>query len=57
VRQALGRNDRHGDAKDLQRRAELLLALAKTARDDNYIQLADRILDRADQPFEEARIR
>jgi hypothetical protein len=57
VRQALGRNDRHGDAKDLQRRAELLLALAKTARDDNYIQLADHILDRADQPFEEARIR
>jgi hypothetical protein len=57
VRQALGRNDRHGDAKDLRRRAELLLALAKTARDDNYIQLADHILDRADQLFEEARIR
>jgi hypothetical protein len=45
------------DAKGLRRRAELLLALAKKARDDNYTQLADYILDRADQLFEEARIR
>ena len=45
------------DAEGLRRRAENLLALAKKARDDNYIQLADYILDRADQLFEEARIR
>jgi hypothetical protein len=45
------------DAQGLQRRAENLLALAKKARDDNYTQLADYILDRADQLFEEARIR
>jgi hypothetical protein len=45
------------DAKGLRRRAELLLALANKARDDNYTQLADYILDRADQLFEEARIR
>ncbi len=45
------------DAKSLRRRAELLLALAKKARDDSYTQLADYILDRADQLFEEARIR
>ena len=44
------------DAKGLRRRAELLLALANKARDDNYTQLADYILDRADQLFEEARI-
>jgi hypothetical protein len=45
------------DAEGLQRRAENLLALAKKARDDNYSQLADHILDRADQLFEESRIR
>jgi len=45
------------DAKSLRRRAELLLALAKKARDESYTQLADYILDRADQLFEEARIR
>src|SRR5580700_4167257 len=45
------------DAKGLRRRAELLLALANKARDDNYTQLADYILARADQLFEEARIR
>ena len=45
------------DAKGLRRRAELLLALANKAREDNYTQLADYILDRADQLFEEARIR
>jgi hypothetical protein len=45
------------DAIGLRRRAELLLALAKKARGDNYAQLADYILDRADQLFEEARIR
>ena len=45
------------DAKGLRRRAELLLALANKARDDNYTELADYILDRADQLFEEARIR
>ena len=45
------------DAKGLRRRAELLLALANKARDDNYTQLADYILDRADQLFEEARVR
>jgi|SRR5580704_9024322 hypothetical protein len=32
-------------------------ALAKTARDDHYIQLADYICDKADQLFEEARVR
>ena len=45
------------DAKGLRRRAEHLLALAKKARDDSYTQLADYILDRADQLFEEVRIR
>jgi hypothetical protein len=45
------------DAGALHRRAENLLPLAKKARDDNYAQLADYILDRADQLFEEARIR
>jgi hypothetical protein len=45
------------DAEGLRRRAENLLAMANKARDDNYIQLADHILDRADQLFEEARIR
>jgi hypothetical protein len=45
------------DAQGLQRRAENLHALAKKARDDRYIQLSDYILDRADQLFEEARIR
>jgi hypothetical protein len=44
-------------AEGLRRRAENLLALANKARDDNYPQLADYILDRADQLFEEARIR
>ena len=46
-----------GDAEGLRRRAENLLALAKKARDDNYTQLADYILDRADRLFEDARIR
>jgi hypothetical protein len=45
------------DAEGLRRRAENLHALAKKARNDNYTQLADYILDRADQLFEEARIR
>jgi hypothetical protein len=45
------------DARGLRRRAEHLLALANKARDDNYTQLADYILDRANQLFEEARIR
>jgi len=45
------------NAEGLRRRAENLHALAKKARDDNYRQLADYILDRADQLFEEARIR
>jgi hypothetical protein len=45
------------DAESLRRRAENLHALAKKARDDNYTQLADYILDRADQLFEEANIR
>jgi hypothetical protein len=45
------------DVEGLQRRAANLLALAKKARVDNYAQLADYILDRADQLFEEARIR
>jgi hypothetical protein len=45
------------DAEGLQRRAQNLLALAKKARDESYTQLADYILDRADQLFEEARIR
>jgi hypothetical protein len=41
----------------LQRRAENLRALAKKAQDDHHVQLADYIRDRADQLFEEARIR
>ena len=45
------------DAEGLRRRAENLRALAKKARDDHYIQLADYIRDKADQLFEEARIR
>jgi hypothetical protein len=45
------------DAEGLRRRAENLRALAKKARDDNYTQLADYIIDKADQLFEEARIR
>jgi hypothetical protein len=45
------------NAEGLRRRADNLHALAKKARDDNYTQLADYILDRADQLFEEARIR
>jgi hypothetical protein len=45
------------DAKGLRRRAENLRALAKKARDDHYIQLADYIRHKADQLFEEARIR
>ena len=45
------------DAEGLQRRAENLLALSKKARDDSYTELADFILDEADQLFEEARIR
>jgi hypothetical protein len=44
-------------AESLRRRAENLHVLAKNARNDNYTQLADYILDRADQLFEEARIR
>jgi hypothetical protein len=45
------------DAEGLRRRAENLRALAKKARDDNYTQLADYILDKANQLFEEVRIR
>jgi len=45
------------DADGLRRRAENLRALAKKARDDHHIQLADNIRDRADQLFEEARVR
>jgi hypothetical protein len=45
------------DADGLRRRAAHLLAMAKKARDDNYTQLADYIVDRADQLFEEAKIR
>jgi hypothetical protein len=45
------------DAQGLQRGAENLRALAKKAQDDHHIQLADYIRDRADQLFEEARIR
>jgi hypothetical protein len=45
------------NAEGLRRRAKNLQALAKKARDDNHTQLADYILDRADQLFEEAKIR
>jgi hypothetical protein len=45
------------DAEGLRRRAANLRALAKKARDDHYIQLADYISHRADQLFEAARIR
>ena len=45
------------DAEGLRRRAENLRALAKKARDDNYTQLADYILYKANQLFEEVRIR
>ena len=44
------------DDAGLRRRAENLRALAKKARDDHYIQLADYIRDRADQLLEKARI-
>jgi hypothetical protein len=45
------------DAEGLRSRAAHLLAMAKKARDDKYTQLADYILDRTDQLFEEAKIR
>ena len=45
------------DAEGLRRRAENLRALAKKAREDSYIQLAEYISDKADQLFEEARVR
>ena len=45
------------DAEGLRRRAENLRALAKKAREDRYIQLADYISDKADQLLEEARVR
>ena len=45
------------DAEGLRRRAENLRALAKKAREDRYILLADYISDKADQLFEEARVR
>ena len=45
------------DAEGLRRRAENLRALAKKAREDRYIQLANYISDKADQLFEEARVR
>jgi hypothetical protein len=45
------------DPEGLRRRAENLRALANKAREDRYIQLADYISDKADQLFEEARVR
>jgi hypothetical protein len=45
------------EAEGLRRRAAKLLPLAKQARDDNYTRLADYILDKSAQLFEEAKIR
>jgi hypothetical protein len=42
------------DTENLRRRANLLLALAQKARDDDYIKLAENIVDRATQLFDEA---
>jgi hypothetical protein len=42
------------DSENLRRRANLLLALAQKARDDDYIKLAANIVDRATQLFDEA---
>jgi hypothetical protein len=43
------------NADGLRRRAGSLRALAKKARDDHYILLADYISNKADRLFEEAR--
>jgi hypothetical protein len=42
------------DTENLRRRANLLLTLAQKARDDDYIKLAENIVDRATQLFDEA---
>lgn len=56
LRKAPGRVVR-SDAAGLRRRAEHLFMLAKFARDQNYIPLADNITNRAIQLLEEAKIR
>jgi hypothetical protein len=45
------------DAESLRRRANLLLLLAQKARNDEHIKLAENIVDRATQLFEEAIIK
>ena len=45
------------DSENLRRRANLLLLLAQTARNDEHIKLAENIVDRATQLFEEAIIK
>ncbi len=42
------------DAQNLRHRATLLRLLAQKARDDNYIDLAQNITERATQLFDEA---
>jgi hypothetical protein len=42
------------DAESLRRRANLLLLLAQKARNDEHIKLAENIVDRATQLFDEA---
>jgi hypothetical protein len=42
------------DAETLRRRANLLLLLAQMARNDEHIKLAENIVDRATQLFDEA---
>jgi hypothetical protein len=42
------------DAESLRRRANLLLLLAQQARNDEHIKLAENIVDRATQLFDEA---
>jgi hypothetical protein len=45
------------DAESLRRCANLLLLLAQKARNDEHIKLAENIVDRATQLFEEAIIK
>jgi hypothetical protein len=42
------------DAESLRHRANNLLLLAQKARDDDYIKLAENIVNRATQLFDEA---
>jgi hypothetical protein len=42
------------DAENLRRRANLLLLLAQKARNDEHTKLAENIVDKATQLFDEA---